>query len=124
MATYAPIHNDLARAWWLVAINSKGTALGQSQCQCNKKKQEGTRGMAGLGTDPVRVFWTGRALYQEFLRLWNGFELPSSWTNLPDYGPNRKRSGLGFMRWSYFDHGAQDLKGSQRPNFLLLIKLK
>jgi hypothetical protein len=27
------------------------------------------------------------------------------------------RSGLDLMRWSYFDHGAQDLNGIQRPNY-------
>jgi hypothetical protein len=51
----------------------------------------------------------------EFLRLWTGFELPSSWVEVPCYGLNRNRSGLDFMRWSDFDHGAQDLNGKQRP---------
>jgi hypothetical protein len=44
------------------------------------------RHMAGPGNDPVQVFRTGRAVYLEFLRLWTGFELPSSWSNLPCYG--------------------------------------
>jgi hypothetical protein len=45
-------------------------------------------GMAGLGNDPVQVYRTGRANHWEFLRLWTGFELPSSWANPPGYGPN------------------------------------
>jgi hypothetical protein len=60
-------------------------------------------------------------LHWEFLRLWTGFELSSSWINLPCYGSNRNRSGLDFMRWSYFDHGAQDLNGIQRPKYFAKI---
>jgi hypothetical protein len=32
--------------------------------------------MAGYRITPVLVFWTGRDLHWEFLRLWTGFELP------------------------------------------------
>jgi hypothetical protein len=39
--------------------------------------------MAGPGTNPVQVFRTCRDLHWEFLRLWTGFELPSSCVNLP-----------------------------------------
>jgi hypothetical protein len=39
--------------------------------------------MAGLAINPVQVFWTCRDLHWEFLRLWTGFELPSSCVNLP-----------------------------------------
>jgi hypothetical protein len=39
--------------------------------------------MAGLGNNPVQVFRTGRDLHWEFLRLWTGFELPSSCVDLP-----------------------------------------
>jgi hypothetical protein len=42
--------------------------------------------MAGPGNDPVQVYRTGRANHWEFLRLWTGFELSSSWIALPDYG--------------------------------------
>ena len=41
--------------------------------------------MAGYRITPVLVFWTKRELHWEFLRLWTGFELPSSWIALPDY---------------------------------------
>jgi hypothetical protein len=41
--------------------------------------------MAGLGKKPVQVFRTGLPLHWEFLRLWTGFELSSSWIALPDY---------------------------------------
>jgi hypothetical protein len=34
--------------------------------------------MAGLGDNPVQVFATLPDLHWEFLRLWTGFELPSS----------------------------------------------
>jgi hypothetical protein len=39
--------------------------------------------MAGPGNDPVQVYRTGRANHWEFLRLWTGFELPSSCVDLP-----------------------------------------
>jgi hypothetical protein len=65
--------------------------------------------MAGPGNDPVQVYRTGRANHWEFLRLWTGFELPSSWANLPGYGPNPNRNILDFMRWPQIDLGAQDL---------------
>jgi hypothetical protein len=54
--------------------------------------------MAGPGNDPVQVYRTGRENHWEFLRLWTGFELPSSWIALPDYGSNRNRNILDFMR--------------------------
>ena len=68
--------------------------------------------MAGLGINPVQVFSTLPGFDCEIVRLETGSELPSSWLNLPAYGLNRNRSGLDFMRWSDFDHGAQDLKES------------
>jgi hypothetical protein len=74
--------------------------------------------MAGYRITPVLGFWTGRANHWEFLRLWTGFELPSSWITLPDYGSNRNRNILDFMRWSQIDLGAQDLNDIQRPKYL------
>jgi hypothetical protein len=73
--------------------------------------------MAGLGDNPVQVFRTGRAVYLEFLflRLWTGFELPSSCINLPCYALNLNRNSLDFMRWPQIDLGAQDLNDIQRP---------
>jgi hypothetical protein len=71
--------------------------------------------MAGPGNDPVQFFSTGLPLHWEFLRLRTGFELPSSWANLPGYGPNPTRNILDFMRWSQIDLGAQDLNDIQRP---------
>jgi hypothetical protein len=52
--------------------------------------------MAGLGNDPVQVFRTLSDLHLAFLRLWTGFELPSSWHTLPAYGTNRNRNILEF----------------------------
>ena len=75
--------------------------------------------MAGLGNNPVQVYRTGRDLHWEFLRLRTGFELPSSWINLPDYGLNLNRNILDFMRWPQIGLGAQDLNGIQRPIFFL-----
>jgi hypothetical protein len=72
--------------------------------------------MAGLGNDPVQVFRTLPDLHWEFLRLWTGFELPSSWANLPGYGPNLNRNILDFMRWPQIDHGAQNLNGFNGQN--------
>jgi hypothetical protein len=43
--------------------------------------------MAGLGNNSVQVYRTCRDLHWEFLRLWAGFELSSSWSALPCY-PN------------------------------------
>jgi hypothetical protein len=71
--------------------------------------------MAGLGKKPVQVFATLPDLHWEFLRLWTGFELSSSWVDLPGYGLNLNRNILDFMRWSQIDLGAQDLNDIQRP---------
>jgi hypothetical protein len=71
--------------------------------------------MAGLAINLVQVYRTCRDLHWEFLRLWTGFELPSSWTALPGYGPNLNRNILDFMRWPQIGLGAQDLNGIQRP---------
>jgi hypothetical protein len=71
--------------------------------------------IAGPGVNPVQVFRTCRDLHWEFLRLWTGFELPSAWLVLPDYGSNRNRNILGFMRWPQIGLGAQDLNDIQRP---------
>jgi hypothetical protein len=51
--------------------------------------------MAGLGKNLVQVFATLRDLHWECLRLWTGFELPSSWTALPCYGLDLNRNVLG-----------------------------
>jgi hypothetical protein len=69
--------------------------------------------MAGLAINPVQGFRTGRAVYLEFLRLWAGFELPSSWTALPCYGLDLNRNILDFLRWPHIDLGAQDLNDIQ-----------
>jgi hypothetical protein len=71
--------------------------------------------MAGLGNTPVQVFATGRANHWEFLRLWTGFELPSSWSALPCYGADLNRNIIDFMRWPQIGLGAQDLNDIQRP---------
>ena len=71
--------------------------------------------MAGPGKKPVQVFSTGLPLHWEFLRLRTGFELPSSWIALPDYGSDLNRNILDFMRWPQIDLGAQDLNDIQRP---------
>jgi hypothetical protein len=62
--------------------------------------------MAGPGNDPV----------QEFLRLWTGFELSSSWRRLPCYGADLNRNILDFMRWPQIGLGAQDLNGFNGQN--------
>jgi hypothetical protein len=54
--------------------------------------------MAGYRITPVLGLWTLRVRLWEFLRLWTGFELPSSWANLPGYGPNLNRNILDFMK--------------------------
>jgi hypothetical protein len=77
--------------------------------------------MAGLGDNPVQVFRTKLRLHWEFLRLWTGFELPSSWLNLPCYGSNLNRNILDFMRWPHIDLGAQNLNDIQRPKYFSKI---
>jgi hypothetical protein len=71
--------------------------------------------IAGLGKKQVQGFRTLRDLHWEFLRLWTGFELPSSWRTLPAYGAHLNRNILDFMRWPQIDLGAQDLNDIQRP---------
>jgi hypothetical protein len=75
--------------------------------------------IAGPAVNPVQVFRTKRELHWEFLRLWTGFELSSSWANLPGYGPNRNRNILDFMRWPHIGLGAQDLNDIQGPKSFL-----
>jgi hypothetical protein len=67
--------------------------------------------MDGLAINPVRFFF-GLPLHCKIVRLETGSELPSSWIEVPCYGLNLNRNSLDFMRWSDFDHGAQDLKES------------
>jgi len=71
--------------------------------------------MAGPGKKPVQVYRTGRDLHWVKFTFETGFELPSSWINLPDYGLNLNRNILDFMRWPQIGLGAQDLNGIQRP---------
>jgi hypothetical protein len=88
------------------------SGIGPSFGPCSPQQQNGWTGhksSSGFSDRP-------REPLGEFLRLWTGFELPSSWSNLPCYGVNRKRNILDFMRWSDFGLGAQDLNGIQRPN--------
>jgi hypothetical protein len=66
-------------------------------------------------TIQFRFFGHAATYTGSFLRLRTDFELPSSWTALPGYGPNLNRSGLDFMRWPQIDLGAQDLNDIQRP---------
>jgi hypothetical protein len=73
--------------------------------------------MAGYRITPVLVFWTGRAVYWVKFTSETGFELPSSWINLPCYGLNLNRNILDFMSWHQIDIGAQDLNGIQRPKY-------
>jgi hypothetical protein len=86
-----------------------------SQPICGEKQYFWHFHMAGLAINPVQVNRTCRDLHWEFLRLWTGFELSSSWVDLPDYGLNLNRNTLDFMRWSDLDLGAQDLNDIQRP---------
>ena len=71
--------------------------------------------MAGCRITPVLVFWTLRVLHWVKFTFETGFELPSSWSNLPCYGVNLNRNILDFMRWPQIDLGAQDLNDIQRP---------
>ena len=73
--------------------------------------------MAGPGNNPVQVLSTLPDLHWEFLRLWTGFELSSSWRTLPAYGAHLNRNILDFMSWHQIDLGAQDLNGIQRPKY-------
>jgi hypothetical protein len=73
--------------------------------------------MAGLGKDLVQVFATGLPLHWEFLRLWTGFELSSSWIALPCYGADLNRHILEFMMWPQIGLGPQDFNDIQRPKY-------
>jgi hypothetical protein len=95
----------------------KPTENGHFECAAQKELVASVfqKNMAGYRITPVLVFWTGLPLHWEFLRLWTGFELPSSWVNLPCYGSNPNRNILDLMRWPQIDLGAQDLNDIQRP---------
>jgi hypothetical protein len=54
--------------------------------------------VAGCRITPVSVFWTGRALYWVKFTFETGFELSSSWRDLPCYGANLNRNILDFMK--------------------------
>jgi hypothetical protein len=71
--------------------------------------------MAGLAINLVQGFRTLRELHWVKFTFETGFELPSSWIALPDYGSNRNQNILDFMRWPRIDLGAQDLNDIQRP---------
>jgi hypothetical protein len=71
--------------------------------------------MAGYRITPVLVFWTLRELNWVKFTFETGFELPSSWINLPCYGLNQIRNILDFMRWPHIGLVAQDLNDIQRP---------
>jgi hypothetical protein len=73
--------------------------------------------MAGYRITPVLVFWTGLPLNWVKFTFETGFELPSSWSNLPCYGLNLNRNILDFMRWPHIGLGAQDFNGIQRPKY-------
>jgi hypothetical protein len=80
-----------------------------------RREERAANAIAGYRITPFLGFRTLRVLHREFLRLWTGFELPSSWTALPCYGLYRNRNILDFMRWPQIDLGAQDLNDIQRP---------
>jgi hypothetical protein len=68
---------------------------------CEEEEEAGVwcvGAMAGYRITPVWGFRTLRVRMWEFLRLWTGFELPSSWVVLPAYGSNLNRNILDFMK--------------------------
>jgi hypothetical protein len=71
--------------------------------------------MAGPGNNPVQGLRTLPDLHWEFLRLWTGFELSSSWRRLPCYGADLNRNILDLMRWPHIGLGAQDLNDMTSP---------
>jgi hypothetical protein len=54
--------------------------------------------IAGLAINPVRVCWTLRVNHWEFLRLWTGFELSSSWLS-PSLAMAQRRIEVVFVLW-------------------------
>jgi hypothetical protein len=54
--------------------------------------------MAGYRITPVLVFWALRVLNYVKFTFETGFELPSSWVDLPCYGLNLNRNILDFMK--------------------------
>jgi hypothetical protein len=65
--------------------------------------------IAGLAINPV--LRTCLLLHFEFLRLWTGFELSSSWLALSCYGSTTNQSGFCVMGWPQIDLRAQDPNG-------------
>ena len=78
--------------------------------------------MAGYLITPVLVFWTLPDLHWVKFTFETGFELPSSWLNLPCDGLNLNRNILDFMRWPQIDLGAQDFNDIQRQKKELEVK--
>jgi hypothetical protein len=102
---------------WCSHINSgRHNCCNSGRCSCRNS------GMAGPGNDPVQVYRTGRANHWEVLRLWTGFELPSSCINPPCYALNLNRNIFDFMRWPHIGLGAQDLNGIQRPKYFQNVR--
>jgi hypothetical protein len=99
-----------SRWLWLVSYRGVGAPGAKPPPQ-----NRGYWVMAGYRITPVLVFWTFLVPHWEFLRLWTGFELPSSWSALPCYGADLNRNSFDFMRWPHIGLGAQDLNDIQRP---------
>jgi hypothetical protein len=103
------------RAPILSRYNRHLAVLKHRRMGCPSNARMSKTAMAGPGNDPVQVYRTGLPLHWEFLHLWTGFELSSSWTALPCYGLYRNRNILEVMRWTQIALGAQALNVIQRP---------
>ena len=119
-ATYLPLISLAFRSDGVLYLTRqmKEIDLGVDSSEVSNGTRTKTReevNMAGLGNNLVQVYRTGLLLHWVKFTFETGFELPSSWINLPCYGLNLNRNILDFMRWSQIDLGAQDLNGIQRP---------
>jgi hypothetical protein len=73
-------------------------------------------GLAGYCITPVLVFWTLRAVYLGFWRLWTGFELSSSWRRLLLWRFNESK-WFGFYEVnSHLPRGTESQR-FQRPKY-------
>jgi hypothetical protein len=84
LSTRLPTDTQLGRCQYHpIGLGSVPLPLGSFPRWTEQRLADHTpSGIAGLAINPVRVYWTLRDFTWEFLRLWTGSELSSSWRRL------------------------------------------
>jgi hypothetical protein len=102
---YEQLHNDICRRPSALCAVSQVGASATPQvprhmtfCKMAGGSLQSKTTMAGCRITPVLVFWTLPDLHWVKFTSETGFELPSSWVDLPCYGLNLNRNILDFMK--------------------------